>query len=148
MGTSGVIRQWAAPWMVLALLLSGCGVVEPYQLSRGPDANGELVRRAIKTTFSESRLAGTPMISPIYPANPVSRGDWLVCLRGSNSPASDTYSMYFTGYTFVAAQRSVLVDRCNEQRYVLYLTPLDDPQPQSAKAAGASPLRVSGPRSP
>src|SRR4051794_13614590 len=94
--------------LVLALMLAGCGIVDPYSRSREPDANGDVVRKAIAATFKDTKLAGTPMVSRIYEANMVSRGDWLMCLRGSNSPKADTYTMYFTGFSFVGAQRSVL----------------------------------------
>jgi hypothetical protein len=109
--------------LILALWLSGCGSVERYARSREPHANGEVVRLAIATTFRDAKLTGTPMVSRIYEANPVSPGDWLICLRGSSSPARDTYAVYFTGYTFVTAQRAVVVDRCDEQAYMPYVAP-------------------------
>jgi len=117
------------PWLILALLLSGCGSMQPYARSREPEASGEVVRKAIEQTFKAAKLTGTPMASRVYAANPVSPGDWLICLRGSNAPKRDTYSLYFTGYTFVTAQRSVLVDHCDEQAYAPYAGASNGPPP-------------------
>jgi len=117
-------------------MLGGCGIVDPYTRSRAPELDAVVVRNGVAATFKEAKLAGTPMVSGIYEANMISRGDWLMCLRGSNSPKTDTYTMYFTGYSLVAAQRSVLVDRCDDQAYAPYtLTPvIASPQPGSPQA--------------
>jgi len=138
--------------LVLTLLLAGCGFVDPYTRSRGPEAEGVVVRNAVAATFKEAKLSGTPMVSRIYEANLVSRGDWLMCLRGSNSPRSDTYTMYFVGSTLVASQRSVLVDRCNDQAYAPYtLPPLITSPPGAAPQVGSTtdqlvPTPVSAPQ--
>jgi hypothetical protein len=122
--------------LVLALLLAGCGFVDPYTRSRAPEADGTAVRNGVAAVFKEAKLSGTPMVSRIYEANLVSRGDWLMCLRGSSSPKGDTYTLYFTGGNLVATQRSVLVDRCEDQAYAPYtLTPvIASPQPGSPQA--------------
>jgi len=104
-------------------MLGGCWIVDPYTRSRAPELDAVVVRNGVAATFKEAKLAGTPMVSGIYEANMISRGDWLMCLRGSNSPKTDTYTMYFTGYSLVAAQRSVLVDRCDDQAYAPYTLP-------------------------
>lgn len=138
--------------LVLALLLVGCGFVDPYTRSRGPEADGVTVRNAIAATFKEAKLSGTPMVSRIYEANLVSRGDWLMCLRGSNSPKSDTYTMYFVGSNLVGSQRSVLVDRCDDQAYAPYTPgPLIAPPPGvapqvSSTTSHLAPTPISAPQ--
>ncbi len=135
--------------LVLALLLAGCGFVDPYTRSRAPDANADTIRKAIEGTFKDTKLAGTPMVSRIYEANLVSRGDWLMCLRGSNSPKNDTYTLYFVGYSLVGAQRSVLVDRCDDQAYAPYIPQAGSPQVGSPEvtstASRVAPTPVSAP---
>ena len=119
-------------------MLGGCGIVDPYTRSRAPDANAETMRKAIESAFKDAKLSGTPMVSRIYEANLVSRGDWLMCLRGSNSPKNDTYTLYFVGSSLVAAQRSVLVDRCEDQAYAPYTL-----MPQVASPQVGSPQIIS-----
>jgi hypothetical protein len=127
--------------LVLALLLAGCGIVDPYARSHAPSADGPSVRSGVGAVFKDAKLAGTPLVSPIYEANLVSRGDWLMCLRGSASPKSDTYTLYFVGYNLVATQRSVLVDRCDDQTYAPYnLTP------QIAGPTQAGPTQIQAPQ--
>jgi len=104
----------------LCLLIVGCSGT-PYLRSNPPDANSLLVRQTIGKVFAEIKLRGTPEVSQIRPAHPVSRGDWVLCLRSSDPTQQLRYAIYFTGFTFVYAQMAVLVDRCDEETYLPFI---------------------------
>lgn len=109
------------------LLLGGCvGPGAPYVRSEAPVASSPLIRKAIEQTFADAKLPGIPMVSEIQEANPVSPGDWLVCVRSSDPKKTETYSLYFKGDTLVKSQRSAMVDRCED---AIYQTTLSDSQP-------------------
>jgi hypothetical protein len=113
--------------IVSMLLLSGCvGPGVPYVRSEAPLASSPIIRKAIEQTFADAKLPGIPMVSEIQEANPVSPGDWLVCVRSSDPARTETYSLYFKGDTLVKSQRSAMVDRCED---TTYQTRLSDAQP-------------------
>jgi hypothetical protein len=62
-------------------------------------------------------MPGTPEVTKIGPAHPVSAGDWRLCLRSSDPAHEPRYTLYFQGYTLVKWQTAVVVDRCWEDEY-------------------------------
>ena len=136
---------------VILLLLTSCGSVAPYQRSNPPDASSSLVASTVRRVFTETKMPGTPQISRIYPANPVSPGDWLMCLRSSDPSDRLRYALYFTGFTFVQAQRAVIVDRCDEQSYLPFVAdvptgPALTGQPIEIRRTAERPREASRPR--
>ena len=112
-------------------LLTSCVEVGTYRRSGPPDAGSPVVTRAIRQAFAEAKLPGTPQVSRVRPAHPVSPGDWLVCLRSNDAQHRLRYALYFTGFTFVRSQIAVIADRCDEEDYVSFV----------ADAAIEEPLR-------
>lgn len=100
----------------LCLAMAACSTV-PYETSLAPAANDPVVSSAVRATFTASKLPGTPQISRVKPAHPISRGDWVVCLRSSDLAATSRYALYFTGSTFVYSQLAVQVDACEDEMY-------------------------------
>jgi hypothetical protein len=112
LGAAAVFRA-----CVILLLLTSCAGVAPYQRSNPPQASSPLVTSNVRAIFAQVKMPGTPQISGIFPAHPISPGDWLVCLRSSDTADRVRYALYFTGYTLVQVQRAVVVDRCDERSY-------------------------------
>jgi len=63
-------------------------------------------------------MPGTPQVSRIRAAHPVSDGDWRMCLRSSDPTHQARYALYFRGYEFVKSQGAVIVDRCGDEDYM------------------------------
>ena len=87
-------------------------------MSNPPAANNPIVIGAVQSTFSLAKMPGTPEVSRIRAANPVSAGDWRMCLRSSDPAHQARYALYFRGYEFVKSQGAVIVDRCGEEDYM------------------------------
>jgi hypothetical protein len=105
--------------VVLACLAAGaCSGVLPYERSNAPTSTDRLVLDAVRKAFVEAKLPGTPEVSQVRAAHPVSPGDWLVCLRSSDAKDRSRYALYFTGFTYVKSQLASLVDRCDEDMYL------------------------------
>jgi hypothetical protein len=102
----------------MLLLLTSCGDVRPYEVSNPPGAGNPIVIRAVQSTFSQAKMPGTPQVSRIRAANPVSVGDWRMCLRSSDPAHQARYTLYFRGYEFVKSQGAVIVDRCGDEDYM------------------------------
>ena len=108
-----MLRELAIP---LCLAVAACSMV-PYETSSAPTVNDPVVSSAVRAVFSESKLPGTPQISQIKAAHPVSRGDWVVCLRSSDLAGRGRYALYFTGSKLVHSQLAVQVDACDDEMY-------------------------------
>jgi hypothetical protein len=106
---------------IILLLLTSCGDVRPYQVSNPPGANNPIVVRAVQSTFSQAKMPGTPEVSRIRAANPISDGDWRMCLRSSDPAYPARYTLYFRGYEFVKSQGAVIVDRCGDEEYTPFV---------------------------
>jgi hypothetical protein len=116
---------------IILLLLTSCGEVRPYQVSNPPAASNPIVIRAVQNAFSEAKMPGTPQVSRIRAAHPVSPGDWRMCLRSSDSTHQARYALYFRGYEFVKSQGAVIVDRCGDEDYMPFAPDV---------AAGSAPV--------
>lgn len=103
---------------IILLLLTSCGEVRQYEVSNPPGANNPTVISAVQATFAQAKMPGSPQVSRIRAAHPVSDGDWLMCLRSSDPAHQARYALYFRGYTFVKAQGAVIVDRCGSEDYM------------------------------
>jgi hypothetical protein len=108
-----VLRAW-----IFLLLLTSCGRVRQYEVSNPPSANNPIVIGAVQSTFSRAKMPGTPEVSRIRAANPISDGDWRMCLRSSDPAHQTRYALYFRGYDFVKSQGAVIVDRCGDEDYM------------------------------
>jgi hypothetical protein len=86
-------------------------------VSNPPGASNPIVIRAVQSAFSQAKMPGTPEVSRIRAAHPVSDGDWRMCLRSSDPAHQARYALYFRGYEFVKSQGAVIVDRCGEEDY-------------------------------
>jgi len=109
--------------VVVACLGAGaCSGVLPYERSNAPGPTDRVVAQAVRSAFAEAKLSGTPEVSPIRAAHPVSPGDWLVCLRSSDTRQRRLhYAIYFTGSTHVRSQLAALVDRCDDDTYLPFV---------------------------
>src|SRR6266496_610637 len=103
---------------MILLLLTSCGDVRPYEVSNPPGASNPVVIRAVQSAFSLAKMPGTPEVSRIRAANPVSDGDWRICLRSSDHAHQARYALYFRGYEFVKSQGAVIVDHCGDEDYM------------------------------
>jgi len=117
---------------IVLLLLTSCGEVRQYEVSNPPGANNPTVIGAVQGTFSQAKMPGTPQVSRIRAAHPVSDGDWRMCLRSSDPAHPARYALYFRGYTFVKSQGAVIVDQCGAEDY----TPLAPHVAVNATPAG------------
>jgi hypothetical protein len=103
---------------IFPLLLTSCGEVRQYAVSNPPSANNPIVIGAVQSTFSRANMPGVPEVSRIRAANPISDGDWRMCLRSSDPAHQARYALYFRGYDFVKSQSAVIVDRCSDEDYL------------------------------
>src|SRR5262245_25575968 len=89
----------------------------PYEISRGPNTGDLIVSQAVRSVFAERKRPVRAQFSQIKRAHPVSRGVWVLCLRGSDPAQPRQYALYFTGQIFVHSQLAAQVDGCGDDMY-------------------------------
>jgi len=100
----------------VSLAVGACSGV-PYQLSEAPKFSDPAVSGIVRTVFTESKLPGTGLISQIKAAHPISRGDWLLCMKSNDPAQTRRYALYFVGNKLVHWQLAAQVDACEDEAY-------------------------------
>jgi hypothetical protein len=95
-----------------------------------------VVSEAVRRAFAEAKLPGTPQVSRIRAAHPVSPGDWLLCMRSSDAGQPLHYAIYFTGSIHVRSQLAALVDHCDEDAYLPFV------QGSATTGVAGPPLKI------
>jgi hypothetical protein len=75
------------------------------------------IAAGVKAAFAEAKLPGTPMVSPIRAAHPISPGEWMLCLKSSEPDQPRRYAAFFRDDTYVHVRLAVIIDRCGEETY-------------------------------
>ena len=100
----------------LCVAVAACSGV-PYQPSEAPKFSDPAVSGIVRIVFTESKLPGTGLISQIKPAHPISRGDWVLCMKSNDPAQTRRYALYFIGNKLVHWQLAAQVDACEDESY-------------------------------
>jgi hypothetical protein len=100
----------------LCVAVGACSGV-PYQPSQAPKTSDRVVQDTARVIFAESKLPGTALTSQIKAAHPISRGDWVLCVKSSDPAQTRRYAIYFTDGKMVHWQLAAQIDACEDETY-------------------------------
>jgi hypothetical protein len=75
------------------------------------------VAEGIQKAFTEIKLPGTPLVSPIRAAHPLAPGPWILCLKSSAPDQPRRYAIFFDPEKFIHSRLAVVIDRCEQETY-------------------------------
>jgi len=106
---------------LVCLTASGCVALSanepPPPRAELPPPEGKKLAELVGAAFKTAKLSGTPEVSPVHPAHDAQWGDWMFCIKSSNSDQSPKYAVLIGDNAILEVRSFVLIDGCDKETY-------------------------------
>jgi hypothetical protein len=96
------------------LLLSACSFVE----ASSPAPELPALAAKMEEVFKSLKLPGSPEVSALRAAHPLSPTPWIVCLRSDAEEDRRAYALFVRDDAIVQHRLAVLIDQCEKETFV------------------------------
>jgi hypothetical protein len=105
-----------ARFVLLCLSVTACSSAQVLSEPPSPPTD-TIIAGGIRAAFAETKMPGTPLVSPIRAAARISAGDWIMCFRSSASEQPRSYAAFFKDDKYVSSRLAVIIDGCDRETY-------------------------------
>src|SRR5262249_36219751 len=104
--------------MLLCLAAGGCAALNvndspPQPRTVRPPPEGNRLAELVSSAFKTAKLPGTPEVSPVRAAHDAQWGDWIFCIKSSESDQLPKYAVLIGDNTILEVRSFVLIDGCD-----------------------------------
>jgi hypothetical protein len=108
--------------MLLCLALSGCAGLgandtPPQPRAVLPPPDGKKLAELVSAAFKTAKLPGAPEVSPVHAAHDAQWGDWIFCIKSSDSDQLPKYAVLIGDNTILEVRSFVSIDGCDKETY-------------------------------
>jgi hypothetical protein len=82
-----------------------------------PPPEGKKFAELVSAAFKTAKLPGTPQVSPVRATHDAQWGDWIFCIKSSDSDQLPKYAVLIVNDTILEVRSLVLIDGCDRETY-------------------------------
>jgi hypothetical protein len=78
---------------------------------------GKKLAELVNDAFKKVKLPGAPQVSPVHATHDAQWGDWIFCIKSSDSDQLPAYAVLVSDNTILEVRSLVLIDGCDKETY-------------------------------